>query len=107
MNLITTIFFLQLIIFIGIFLAKIYNLFTLGKFYDIKIGFILLIITVICFLMGVLALLNIPTMIFISQIFRLESWLYYFHFVFFLVEIFFAFAPGNGVKQYKSNEQQQ
>lgn len=107
MNLITTIFFLQLIIFLGIFIVKIYNLFNLGKTYDLKIGFLLLIITIICFLMGTLALFNIPEMLILSQIFRLEAWLYYFHYVFFLAEIFFAFAPSNGTPQYKSNQQKQ
>lgn len=107
MNLIQTLFIMQLIIFLLIFFAKIYNILALAQYYKIQIAVILHIITIICFMVGQLSLLNGYSIIMIAQIFRMEIWLYYFIWLFFLFEIFLyiGYPKFYSSNQYRANQE--
>jgi hypothetical protein len=89
MNFTEFIFFIQLFGFFIILLAKLYNLFTVGKFYDIKISFILFISQVLLFGFGLMVVLTDYTQILFSRLLQWETWFLAFSFLFLLAELFF------------------
>jgi len=71
----------------AIFLTKIYNMFMVGKWYDLKIAFILYIVYVLA--LGVtffITLIN-PTRLIYLVLFRLGSWLLAFNTLFLVIEL--------------------
>jgi hypothetical protein len=104
MNMIQIFFVMQFLIFLGIFLYKLYNLMNLGSLYSIQVAFMLHIVAMFCFIIGVLGLFNAFQIMLFSQLITLQSWLYYFIWIFFLCEIFFQYGLQYffSSKQYKS-----
>jgi len=89
-QLLEMIFVIQILGVIGLFLAKFYNILTVGKFYDIKIAWIIFISFLICWLAGLVVFLNEPEEIFFLIFFRVETILLGLMGIFIIFEHFFA-----------------
>lgn len=82
------VFIIQLLAFIGILLAKLYNVFSLGQWYDMKISFILFISAVMAFGVGlVISALGYEELLYLT-LFTIEGWLLGLHAMLLLTEIF-------------------
>ena len=92
MNMIQLFFVMQFIIFFGIMLAQLYNVFNVGKWYTFQIAIILFIIQNVCYFVGVIAFLNGYQIMMISQLIRFEAWIYYIQWILFLAQILLYIA---------------
>lgn len=82
-------FILMILAYLGIFLAKVYNIFTLGKFYDFRMVWILFIGSLLSWgIAMVIKILSYETLTFI-YLHNLMSWGLALHVLFLIVEIFF------------------
>lgn len=92
MNFAETLFLIQLIVFISVFLLKVFNVMSVGQFTDWRIAITTLILALFSFGVGlVLSLLNYTDMLFIA-LFQVESWLLAFVVLLFIAELMFAWG---------------
>lgn len=100
-------FLIQFLVFIAITLYKLYNILSNFETYDIKTGFMLFVLTWLCF--GVGMVINITAVgyaidsagtinLVFSQLFTLESWLVILNTLFMLIELF-LFLSKLGIDQ--------
>ena len=92
MNFTETIFLIQIIIIVALFLSKLYNVFRLGEWYSFEISIILFIAWFIVYGLGFITLMTSSesaNLALYSSIFSFETWTLLFNAFFFLFEIFF------------------
>mgnify|MGYP001558605140 CR=1 FL=1 len=82
-------FIIQLLVCVGIILAKVYNFMTFGKWYDMRISFILFIGYLFSYLLGLFVFFLDAEELLYLQIFRLESFLLALNVLFLFIEIIF------------------
>jgi hypothetical protein len=83
-------FYMQFMIFLGVLLAKIYNVFRKGEFYDIKVTWIMFIVLVLFYGLGLaLNLLAAGSGLLVPVLFRLESFFLVLLVLFTIIELFF------------------
>lgn len=96
MNLNEFMFMLQFIVFILCFFLALYNIFNMGKVYDIKKAWILLCVVLVCMGVGMVlvmtsALLNLDdTNLTYSILYQFQSWLMLLYGVFFIINLIFV-----------------
>lgn len=88
MNIIETLFFIQFFLFLTIFFLKTYNLMQLGKFYDIKIAFLLLIGSIMFWGFGLLSVMLHLTNLNLSIFFKFETYFLILNGLFMMSEMF-------------------
>jgi hypothetical protein len=81
------IFIIQLLIVLGITLAKVYNITLMAKFYSIQMSIILLVTFIIMWFLGNITAMFSLTSAYYYVIFRLESRLFILNFFLFIIEI--------------------
>jgi len=102
-------FLVQFLIIIGIILIKVYNMMSVGQFYDIKLGFILFIGFFLAWLVGMIITLVYPQELLFLQLWKLENYLIVLNVVFLMFEIIIAIKDNTTkpIESYKSIENSQ
>lgn len=98
MNTYSFLFIVGFLVCFGIFLAKTYNLFNAGKFYNMALGFILFLVFPVAWLLMFIALANYPENLIFSVLYRLSSWLLLIVAVFTAIELILMFSAGSQKK---------
>jgi hypothetical protein len=88
MNIVHAFFMISFIICIVILLLKIYNLLSVGEWYDIKMGFMLFIVYLLAWLVGLVCVLMDLNVQLLITLFKLQTWLMLVNVVALLVELF-------------------
>lgn len=109
MNVYGGIFLLAFVVCILIILAKLYNVMSVCKWYDIRLGFILFIGYFLSWLVELIVFFDYPEKILYSQLFILSSWLITLNTLFFIIELIMYVAenaekvrmPYNAVEYYR------
>ena len=99
MALYETIFLLQFLLALTILGVKLYNLFSKGKIYDLRVSLMLFIGYFIIYAIGfVVMVLNYSNLL-ILQLFQLEQWFISLNIVFLIAELFFLFMQEHDKEQ--------
>lgn len=88
MNFSEFLFILQILFFLGIFLVTLYNIFTVGKFYDMRMMFILFVGIGFAYLIGMFVVMTFYETEIFGQIFGMESWLFRLYGIFLVIQLF-------------------
>jgi hypothetical protein len=80
-------FFVQLALVVGITLLKLYNIMTIGKYYDLKMGFITYILFIIGWFTGLIVFMLNPETHLYRVLFMLESLFLILNTLFLFIEI--------------------
>lgn len=96
-----TMFFIGIIIFIGIFLLKFYNIMRKAEMYGLEISFLLFVLSMIAYTFClVIFMFNVISELVYLQLFNFMSWLVVFHIIFLFIEIVLNMRPfGRTIKQ--------
>jgi len=95
MNIYELLFIFHLFILFGILLAKIYNLMSLCKTYNIKIAFLLFISYFIAWIGGFVIMMLNPEILIYNVLFRIGTWSITLNTLFLMIEIFFFLKSGS------------
>lgn len=87
MNIYDFLFIVQLLVLIGIFLYKLYNILNIGKIYDYKYGVILFVSFLIAWFVGFAIFMFQPERLIYSILFRFGSFLLAINMLFMIIEI--------------------
>lgn len=106
MNFIHTLFFLQLIVFFGVMLARAFNVFSVGRLFDVRVSMLLLFVTLIAYFFGLVCVMMDLEVLYLSVFFRFESWFLVLNVVLFFAELaFFMKSVAVGpIKAYRSKD---
>lgn len=107
-TLIEVIFAIQFLVVISITFLKLYNVMSAGKFYDLKMSFLLFIGLVIFWGVGMVTVSIDATTItefdelLPSSLFQIESWLLSINLIFLFVELFLAYGVRKPIDSYNA-----
>jgi len=106
MDLYEFIFIIQFLAFIGIFLAKLYNLFSMGQWYDMRIGWILLIGAFLAYGVGFTISMHQQAELGFLSLFQYQIWGLGIHVLLMLAELFVVWygTATQPIKPYKALE---
>lgn len=97
MNIYEIMFLIQFIVFIGVFLVKIWNVMRIGDFYSFELVWILLIGAGFTFAIGWIVVMGQPEVLIYQVLFRLQSWIWAPMFMLVIAELMF-FLKGRANK---------
>jgi hypothetical protein len=88
---------------IGITLAKLYNLFSVGEFYDIRMGFILFILFFIAYAVAMVNFMILPERTIYMVLFKFQTWFVWINTLFMVIEVIMhiKLSAVGGIKAYK------
>lgn len=92
MNIYEFVFIVQFVIFIGIFLVKLYNVMSKGRAYDVKVSFLLFILGLFCHAVGFWIFMLKPEELIYWSLIRLENVISLVLVLFFFIELLLSWV---------------
>lgn len=105
MNIVHAFFMISFTVSVAILLAKVYNLLSVGEWYDIKTAFLLFVGYLLAWLVGLVCVLMDLTTPILNTLFKLQTWLLVVTVMALIVELFLLakVISNTTVKPYMSN----